>query len=150
MARGHPLNIIRTDLIDAINETGGNIRQTSKLLGISYMSVYNLMEDDEELKDILDKARKRCVENLMDMAINTFESTMDDLENNPKLAADISKFLVEKRGHTRYLGKGKDGEEENERAIDQYTGLMTQLTLMQKRAKHDSSSSTGSVQPETT
>lgn len=150
MPIGYPLNIERLDLIDAINQTGGNIRQASKLLGISYMSVYNLMEDDQELKDILDKARKRCVENLLDMSINTFELTMNDLENNPRLAADIAKFIVEKRGHTRYLGTGKEGDEENVKAIDQYTGLMTQLTLMQKRARNDRTESAGTIQPEAT
>jgi len=151
MPVGYPLNIKREALAEAINETGGNVLQTAKKLGISYHSVYKLVNSDEEMLALLDNARKMCVERLLDQSINTFELTMDDMANNPRLAADIAKFIVEKRGHTRYLGTGKEGDEENVKAIDQYTGLMTQLTIMQKRARNDrNTDSSGPVQPEAT
>lgn len=150
MPIGFPFVYDRDKLINAINETGGNVLQTSKLLGISYGTVYKHLNADETLRPILEEARRLCVEKLLDQSINTFELTMDDIANNPRLAADIAKFIVEKRGHTRYLGSGKDGDEENVKAIDQYTGLMTQLTIMQKRAKNDRNSEAGTVQPEAT
>lgn len=79
-------------IVDALVQNAGNIRATSRHLDISHQAIYNLIENNPDIKEIIDKERRRYMERIADFEDNLVTLAYQGLEQR-LLSADITAII---------------------------------------------------------
>lgn len=130
-------------LVDTLKKHNGNVRRTAQELNVTRDVIYDKINQNPELKKLLDKIRHEFSNCLLDRAVTVADDYMNDTEN-PRLAVDIAKFIMEKKGHERGLGKSPEDQKTDQESVNQMSAILQQITRMQNNARNS-----GTIQPET-
>jgi hypothetical protein len=108
MARPVRFNPKLTDIIDIISKFEGNLAQVSKHYGVCRETVYSYIGRTRELKEKIEEIRATKNETDLDSAENVMRYFLsaEQVKDNPKIAQDTAKYVLDKKGHTRGWGDG--------------------------------------------
>lgn len=122
------------DLVDALKKHNGSVKLVAKQYGVCRYTIYNKINANPEIKEELKKIRQDFSNCLLDKAVQVADEIMQDTEN-PRLAADIAKFIMDKKGHERGLGKAPEDQKTDIESVNQMTAILQQITRMQNNAR---------------
>lgn len=122
------------NLVDTLKKHNGNVRKVAKELGVCRDTIYAKVNKDPKLKEQLNEIRQNFSSCLLDRAVDVADEFMNDIEN-PRLAVDIAKFIIEKKGHERGLGKAPEDQKTDLESVNQMNAILQQITRMQNNAR---------------
>lgn len=106
MAREIEFNPDLKDIVDIISKYDGNINKVCKHYGIARSTIYNYINRTKDAKTKLQEVRDSKGELDIDAAESVIRYCMGQLKENPKLAQDTAKYVLDRRGHKRGWGDG--------------------------------------------
>lgn len=119
----------KREFSEIANEKRGYIYAIAKHYGVAESTIYALQVRDQEIKTILQEARRVHHENELDLAISLNFHFMQDYKNNPGLASLHARYTIDKRGQSRGYRKDNDDmvDESIEKKFDEKMDQMLDL-----------------------
>ena len=106
-------NVTTLDIIDKLEVYGGCIAAVSDYYGTSREAIYQYINKRPEIKPLLVEIRSNKSEVDLDTAENVLRKCMEMIVENPKLAQDTAKYIIDKKGHSRgYSDRGQSKSQE--------------------------------------
>ena len=106
MKTGRPVtfNPDISDISDKISEFEANLTLIAKHYNISRQTLYVFINKHKELKQAIEQARAFKDEIDLDSAESVARYCMAMVKDNPRIALDSAKYVLDKKGHKRGWG----------------------------------------------
>lgn len=106
MARPVRFNPKLPDILDIISQNEGNLTLVAKHYGVSRETIYTYINKNRDVKQKIEDIRGFKDETDLDSAESVMRYCMSLVKDNPKIAQDSAKYVLDKKGHKRGWGDG--------------------------------------------
>lgn len=136
--RGRPFEPKVAEMKRVIISLEGHLTNVAKYFGVGTEAVYGFLNRHKELKKTLEEAREYRGEKDVEIAERVIRVCMDLLEENPRLAQDTAKYVLDHKGHKHgWTDKGASSSQENVKGMLEDLSLWTDDAY--KKLKKDDS-----------
>lgn len=95
------LELNRNEVIKAIVKNRGKVHKVAKSLGVSYDGVRRIIQQDEELRKVLQDERGALEDYLLDRAEDTLQFALDCHRSKLSHAIKVAMYLLNAKGDKR-------------------------------------------------
>src|SRR5271165_5204367 len=108
MTSGVPCKLTKTDIIDALTQTRGNIAAACRKLNYNRTSMHEFINSDPEILEVLNKAREIRDLDVVQNAVNDLLWFSNQKETKPDIAFKATVQILDRKGHLLNWNKPKD------------------------------------------
>ena len=99
-------------MIDVLKRHDGSIEVVAQYFGVTAHAIYAYLNRNEGMRDALNEIRSTQSEVDLDTAEKVLRFCMESLTDNPKLAQDTAKYILDNKGSSR--GYGDRGQKDSQ------------------------------------
>lgn len=136
-AHGNTINqkVTVSDVSDAIERCGGVIVHAARKLNVHPDTIYDYMNKYPELKESVEKLRRRCDDELIDKSFFALNFALSKVNEDKRQAVDAAKFVIGLKGKQRGWSKTEVDSQANVEAMNKMVDLMSLIATAQTEIK---------------
>lgn len=135
MPKGQAFEPKLTDMTDILTQLQGNISKVADYYKVSREAIYQFIHRNPDLKGVVKELRNVKDENILDAAEGVIAHCLNLKKDNPKLAFDAARYVLDNKGKARDWGNTKEESDVRGLVQDRISQEITVLYETQVKGK---------------
>jgi transposase len=130
---GKPIDISVEELKEALFELGGRATLVAKKLGCTYMTVYRMIDEYEELKEARKDASRGQAHKEVDLAYDVLEMVLEAAEGSPELALKAAQTVLKSSKMSRLYSEQEKDATSSQETLSHLMSISRENALLKEK-----------------